>query len=664
MQTNAFRPVTAPDPAPIVDTGRSPHAKLRGVDLRAVRWEPGFWAGQFARCRDATLPHLLKRAADPETGHAFTNLRIAAGLEQGEFAGTHWQDEWIYKWIEAACYVYTQTRDERLVEQMDEIIDVIAKAQAPDGYIATQTQVRGWPRFQDVRHHELYTMGHMITAACAHRRITGKANFLDVAIKCADYLYRTFITRDPALVHFCFNPSQIMALVELYRTTGERRYLDLANVYIDNRGSAPAPEFAVHPAGSDQTQDRVPLREEQHVVGHMVLSTYLWCGATDAYMETGDCTLLEAVDRLWHDLVERKLYVHGGVCPIHRGLSIRNDMVWEAADAEYVLPNSTAYNETCAQIGNLMWNWRLLAASANPAHADVIELSIYNSILSGIGLDGTSWFYTNVLRWYGADHPLLRNDAHGRFQPGRNHVCCPSNLVRTVAGFHGYLYGLSDEGLWVHQYAANTLDCELLDGSRLRLLQETRYPWDGSVRITIEQAPEHAFAVKLRLPGWAAGAEVKVNGAASGEDVRPGTYLTLSRSWRPGDVIELDLPMRVRLVEGHPRIEATRNQVAVMRGPLVYCLEWADLPPGVSVFDVQMPLDVQLIPRYDASLLGGITVLEGDAVRVRVGDWDGTLYRDATTAEPEPVRVRLVPYHVWCNRGEGEMSVWLPLIRR
>lgn len=334
----------------VIDTRESPFCRIRSVDLSAVRWHAGFWGDRFRQCREVTLSVLYELMADPQRGHALTNLQIAAGMEQGDFAGTHWQDEWVYKWLEAASYIYGVTGEARLDRQMDDIIAVIARAQQPDGYIATQITVRGWPRFQNPSHHELYVMGHLLTAACAHVRATGKETLLAVARKVADYLYRTFMPCPPELAHIQNNPSQIMGLVELYRTTRDRRYLDLAAAFVDMHGS--------RPGGTDLRQDRVPLRQETQVVGHMVFATYLYAGAADVYLETGDRSLLEALERLWRDLTEHKLYVTGGVCALHRGFSIRNgramDDVHEAAGAPYELPNSTAYNETCAQIGSFL----------------------------------------------------------------------------------------------------------------------------------------------------------------------------------------------------------------------------------------------------------------------------------------------------------------------
>jgi DUF1680 family protein len=559
---------------------------------------------------------------------------------------------------------------------MDEIIAVIATAQRADGYLATQTIVKGWKPLQQIIHHELYVMGHLITAACVHYKVTGKGHFLHVARKTADYLYNTFISRDPSLAHFCFNPSQIMALAELYRITGERRYLEIAVVFIEMRGSMPAVHDDAYlielghgdsmTGGTDLTQDRVPLKEETSVVGHTVLATYLYCGAADVYIENGDAELLEALQRLWRHMTETKLYVTGGAAAIHNGLSIRDgkyyDIFWEGVGDDYELPNSTAYNETCAQIGNMMWNYRMLQISGDARHAEIMENTLYNGIISGIALVGNSWFYTNPLRWYGSSHRLLFSDSSERFQPGYDHVCCPSNLLRTIAGLHHLMYGISEEGIWVHMYGGSTFDGKLQDGSRLRMSQQTNYPWEGHVRFTIEESPGSSLSVKLRIPEWAIGAKLSVNGTPIEAAQKPNTYAVIERIWQQGDVIELELPMDVKKIVGHPKIETTRNQVTLKRGPIVYCLESVDLPDDVSVSEVYIPRKAEFDVKHEADFLRGITVLEGYASIVREGDWSHTMYKELSNQEPEQLKIRMIPYFAWNNRGIQEMSVWLPLI--
>ncbi|MDP6775867.1 MAG: glycoside hydrolase family 127 protein, partial [Candidatus Latescibacteria bacterium] len=593
-------------------------------------------------------------ASDPDKGHVLANLRIAAGLEEGEFVGTHWQDAWLYKWLEAASAVHGVTPDPALDRLMDEAVELIGRAQQPDGYIATQTIVRGWDRFQMPQHHELYTMGHLITAACIHHRITGKTSFLEVARRVADHACGIFEGKSPQMAHFPSNPSIIMGAVELYRTTRDHRYLDLANNIIDMRG-------AFDGGQGDDIQDRVPLREEQSVVGHAVRYTYLYAGAADVVLETGDPALLDALERLWRDLTETKMYITGGCCALHHGLSAREgrrgDFVHEAAGAPYELPSATAYNETCAQVGVFLWGWRMLALTGDARYADVMEREMYNGFLPGIGLAGTDFFYTNPLRWHGHDQILLSSDTLQRHQPGgESRICCPTNVLRSIAEMHGYFYGLSDAGLWVHQYGGS-----VFDAGEIRLEQDTCYPWDGAIRLRVDRAPDRGLTIRLRIPEWAQGASAELNGRPVDAEVQPGSYLAIDRPWAEGDEILLDLPMGVRMMEAHPRSEELRNQVAIMRGPLVYCLESIDLPDGVKVEEVVVPRDADLTPRHDPDLLGGVTALEGQARRRRAGDWSGQLYREAAPLEPETIRIKLIPYYAWNNRGVPEMTVWLPV---
>ncbi len=641
------------------DTSASPHCTVRSVDMGSVRWTDGLWADRFEQTTAVTLPYLWEMLADPEQGHALSNLRIAAGLEEGEFAGTHWQDEWVYKWLQAAAAIWEVTRDPDLDARMDEVIAIIGMAQEDDGYIASQITVRGWERFTELIHHELYVMGHLITAACRHYRVTGKTNFLEIARRVGDFVHADFMQVKPEHAHVPLNPSIIMGLVDLYRTTGEGRYLDAANAFIDRRGTVPG-------GMGDQNQDRVPLREETRVVGHAVFYTYLFAGAADAYLEGGDPTLLESLNRLWDDLTSKRMYLSGGTCGLHLGKSFRDDPVIEAAGPDYFLPNDTAYNETCGQVGSFMWNWRMLQITGEARFADLMEITLYNSILSGISLDGDLWNYANPLRSYGKPHDELplrkpRNRRHLPGQPPqRADICCPSNLLRTFAELHGYLYGISEDAFWVHHYGASRFEGEIAGGA-LKLEQQTGYPWDGDVVLRIDEAPEQTFALALRVPGWAEGAMLTVNGEDAGVDLAPGSYARVERTWSAGDEVRLTLPMPVRMMEGHPRIDATQGRVAFMRGPLLYCIEWPDLPEGVAVPDVRIPSDIQLAARHDPDLLGGVTVLEGEALRVDAEQWSGVAFRPMGSSELVPQSIRLIPAYSWANRGMGEMSAWLPL---
>ena len=650
----------------IINNGQSPHSMLRSVDLSDVRWTDGFWKQKFDLVRNVTIPKMWEYYNGNGNSH-WTNFRIAAGLEEGEWSGTNWHDGDLYKWLEAVAHVYMVTRDSTLDQQMDEAIKVIGKVQEPDGYIFTRASLEKRDRFQQIHDHELYNMGHLMTAACIHHRATGKTNFLEIAKKTGDCLYETFKDRKPELAHFGFNPSNIMGLVELYRTTGDRKYLDLANTFIDMRGSRPGPFRSTALGGTDQTQDRVPFRKENEAVGHAVCGTYLYCGAADAFMETGDKTLLETLNRLWSDVTRRKMYIHGGVGPFTHGLSFRHDHVGEAFGSPYFLPNRKCYCETCSNIGNAMWNWRMLNITGEARYADIMERVFYNSGISGLALDGDHFLYSNVLRRLGPKVPLLRSDTPERWKHRRGY-CCPPQLARTIAKMHGLAYSTSHDALWVHLYGGNVLDTQLADGRKLKLLQKTEYPWDGDVRVRIEELDAgKPFSINLRVPAWASDVSIRVNGKPTGLEVIAGRYATLRRPWAAGDIVELTLPMKVRLLRANPLVEELRGQVAVMRGPVVYCLESMDLPNGVDVMDVLVPGDADFKPRFDKDLLGGVVALEGEAVCFENGSWpDGpydseTLYQEVDRPTTQSIALRLIPYHAWLNRGPSTMSVWMPV---
>jgi DUF1680 family protein len=638
----------------LVDTSQSPHARLKGVDLTDVTWTAGFWRDRVKLVQEVTIPHLHDVMQQEEVGKSIHNLKIAAGLKEGEYKGNDWQDAWLYKWIEMAVVTYAVTGERKLDEQMDELIDLIAKAQEPDGYIATQNTVRKRPRFQDPHHHEWYTMGHLLTAAVLHHRLTGKENFLNVAIRVGDFGHDMFKNHNPRMAHFPINPSIIMGAVELYRVTRDPKHLELANMVIDIRGK--------YKGGTDCWQDRVALRHEHEVVGHAVWYTYLYAGAADAYMETGDERLLKALDRLWHNLVEKKMYVHGGVCPLYRGFAFRDgnvwgaDMVWEAAGADYQFPNAYGYNETCGQVGNFMWNYRMLLITGEARFADVMEREMFNGFLGSMGQDGKGFFYVNPLRWHAHEQIPMHNSSQKRGIPGTPNIgtCCPTNYSRSLVELQGMLYTKSEDAFWVHHYGANTYD----DGT-VAVEQKTRYPWSGRVEIKIRRLPVR-HALKVRIPGWAKGARVAINGQPA-PDVQAGVYLTLKRPWKKGDTVVLELPVEPRLVVGHPKIEETRGQVAVKRGPVVYALEEVDLPDGVAIEDVIIPADIKLRAVEKPDLLGGVAILEGTAKALKQPAWENRLYQDLSKPRMEPFTLKLIPYYTWANRGPCKMTVWMPV---
>ncbi|MCX6327736.1 MAG: glycoside hydrolase family 127 protein [Bacteroidia bacterium] len=650
----------------LLETKKSPYIKLRNVNIEDVKWNSGFWGDRMGQCEKTMIPYMKEIYMD----RALKNFKIAAGIEQGEFWGSWWHDGDFYKWMEALVMSYADTRDKETGRQLDELISILARAQDKDGYIHTAIQIghgimisgftneqkfNGKKRWASLQDHEVYNLGHLFTLAAIHYRVTGKTNLLNVAIKAADNLYAVFKTPTPELASLIFNPPQIMGLIELYRSTGNKNYLQLAKTFIDMKGTGNWKGM--------ESQDNIPVHEVTEAVGHAVTGTYLYCGIADVYAETGDTILLNVLQRLWEDVTFKKMYITGAVGSYHK-LTIGKENVHEAFGVAYDLPNATAYCETCANIGNAMWNWRLLGITGDSKYTDIMEQVFYNSMLSTIGLEGKSYFYTNVLRWYGKDHVLLSQDAYQRWNLPRGGICCPPNTVRTIAEMSNYVYSLSDKGVWVNLYGNNTLKTLLSDGTPVQFIQETNYPWDGAVKITCEQSAKKEFSVMLRIPGWAEDVTLKVNGTAVSRQPSSGSYFELSRKWVKGDVLELNISMPVQLIEANPLVKENTNKIAVKRGPLVYCLESQDIEENVSLKDIIIPGDIDFKPMYKKDLLGGVTVLQGKAWKnVAETNWSSALYKIMKVPKPKEVNIQLIPYYAWNNRGVGEMAVWLPAAR-
>jgi hypothetical protein len=665
---------------------RSPFAQFRPVTMDEAAWTSGFWADRFERCRMITLPAVEAGLLNPENSEQLLVLLIAAGDKPGprKGKGTNWTDGDCYKWIEALARHWAVTGDRALAKRMDYWIDVIARAQSADGYLSTNFWDNPAGRLQVPYNHEMYNMGHLLTAASIHYRETGQTSFLAVARRMADFLYLQFQPRPPRLVHFPWNPSVYMGLIDLYRVTGERKYLELAGILIDNRGASPGGGTHEN-GGTDQTQDRVPLRVETQAVGHAVCATYLYCGTTDLYLETGEAELLASLQRVWHNMTSRRMYISGGVGGKGAGESTRGDQVHEAFQGDYELPND-CYCETCANIGNAMWNWRLLQATGEARFADVMEQVLYNAGLSGVSVAQDRFFYCNPMEWRAGATP-----SHGHLTATRWEICdcycCPPQIARSLSCLQTWAYGVSDDAIWVHLYGGSKLSVQLPSGA-VRLSQVTDYPWDGHVRITIDECPAVAFTLRLRVPGWCEGATMSVNGRRLDGLQPSGAYVAVQRTWQAGDMVELSLPMPVRLMESHPAVAANRNRVAVMRGPLLYCVEAPLAADGERIWrdGIYFPEHTTVTPRFKKDFLGGLTVLRLEAL-TEIGkeqfvndvgsksapaadsrSWDGVLYRPlAARPLPQPVtgtvQLDLIPYYAWANRGEAFMQVWTPLAR-
>jgi DUF1680 family protein len=650
----------------LTDTSASPLVRMRSVALGDVRWTCGFWADRFAVCRQAALPHLWRILSGTEHSQFYHNFLIAAGRETGRHRGASFNDGEVYKWLEAAAAVYAVTRDKELDHLMEEVIGTIGQAQRADGYLHTPVLIRvrngdtGAGPFQDPLAFEAYNFGHLLTGACVHHRATGKDNLLDIARKAADFLDATFKHPTPQLARCAICPSHYMGMVELYRTTREPRYLELARKFLEVRD--------LIPDGSDDNQDRLPFRRQTRAAGHAVRANYLYAGVADLYAETGDPSLLPSLLSVWENVVTTKLYLTGGCGALYDGASpdgVKEQKqiarVHQAYGREYQLPSSTAHNETCAAVANVLWNWRMLQITGEARFADVLETTLYNALLAGISLDGKSFFYTNTLRQLDR-MPVDLRWSRTR-QPYISSFCCPPNVARTIAELSNHVYGWSDQAVWVNLYGGSVLDTRLADGARLKLTQETDYPWDGRVTITLDAVPSEPVAIKLRIPAWSRGATLSINGTPWQMELKAGSYQEVRRAWSVGDLIALNLPMPVQILQAHPLVEEARNQVAVKRGPLVYCLESPDLPEGVAVLDVLIPAAIKLKPRRDDQRLGGIAVLEGEAETVGEVPWNKQLYRELDIKALRTLTLRLIPYYAWSNRGPSEMTVWLPLRR-
>ena len=661
----------------LVDTSDSPHASHYMVDLDDVHWTGGFWGERFDVLETTMIPYMWELFQDDYKSHAWSNYLIAAGEGmgrhgEGRFRGPSFNDGDFLKWFEGVASVYAATKDPELDRLMDRIIEVVGKAQRDDGYLQTKTiipQRQGIEEahaFADRNHFETYNMGHLITAGVIHKRATGKDSMLKLAIKAADYILGISETDPVGLASNAICPSHYMGVMELYRETRDEKYRDLGLKMIDLRAIVPKE------IGGDDNQDRIPFREQTEAVGHAVRANYLYAGAADVFAEVGDPTLRAPLDLLAENVATKKLYITGMTGAIYDGASPYGSYQYnevtrthQAYGYNYQLPNITAYNETCATIGYNLWNWRMFTITDDSRYTDRFERTLYNGVLAGISLAGTEYFYANPLRKV-EDFPVDLRWKLTRQPNIKQSFCCPPNVIRTLAQVQNYVYSLSEDTLSVHLYASNELDTAWDNGERIRLRQETHYPWDGTISLTIEEAPRHPIDLKLRIPGWSKAAtnRLRVNGKESSTPLEPGTYATVKRAFQKGDVVELKIGFEVALYEANPMVEEARNQVSVQYGPLVYCLESNDLPEGVHIDEVALTADSLKgwkIGKRDI-VNTTVTTVTLPAVVYPEENWDQqTLYREVTPSAPRPIELEFVPYYAWGNRGDTEMTVWLPL---
>lgn len=667
------------------DLPQSPNALMKEIKWSDITWTDGFWADKIDLCNREIIPAVEKGFMTPENSEHLVNLKIAAGMAEGEFKSLDWSDGDNYKWIESMALIYAINRDPKLDSLMDYWINVIAKAQEQDGYISTNMQLKKIKKYEPAgskkphkgAYHEMYNMGHLLTAATVHFRATGKRNFLDIAIKVADHLERTFKPGAPELQMMMGNLPNIMGLVDMYKVTGDKRYLVAAQIPVDIRGHMPDT--------NDFTQDFVPFREEDQAVGHSVFATYLYSGVADIYAETGEKALLDALDRIWRNATGRRTYITGGCAAFHSGISARGSRVGEAFGPDYYLPNRTAYNETCANIGSAMWNFRMAMITGDAKYTDMVETVMYNSMLSAVGTDGQGFFYANPLECNFNKEGHNWHHTEQRWGSVHPCYCCPPQVSRAIAGIGRWAYGVADGKVWIHQFGNNNVETSMPCGSVVSLKQESEYPWNGEVKITVEEMPESESSVLVRIPGWVEDASLRINKEPYSGSITPGTYLELKRQWKQGDVIELNLPMPVRIMKANPLVEDCRSKLAVMRGPVVYCAEFPVDKNGKEIWEkgVFLPENAEFSTEKWDDQLGGVVVLKGKALTSEERNtylknnkieqtgadtlWAGTLYKKVNPGQfPGPSRasvdLTLVPYFAWENRGPAYMMVWIPAL--
>ncbi|WNH11459.1 glycoside hydrolase family 127 protein [Thalassobellus suaedae] len=646
----------------LVANGNSPHTKLQSINLQDVKWTSGFWKEQFDVETQNTLPYMWDLYHNDSISHAYANFEIAAGLMKGKHAGPSFHDGDFYKILEGMASAYAITKNPELDIQMDEAIAMFSKVQRADGYINTPVLIEerwgtlGPEELKKQLGFEKYNMGHLMTSACVHYRVTGKTNFLDVAKGVAEFLYDFYKKASPELARNAICPSHYMGIIEMYRTVKDPRYLELANNLIDIRGTTND--------GTDDNQDRIPFRDQTNAMGHAVRANYLYAGIADLYAETGEDKLLENLKSIWDDVVYRKMYITGGCGALYDGVSpdgtsydpTEVQKIHQAYGRPFQLPNATAHTETCANIGNVLWNWRMLQLTGDAKYTDVMELALYNSVLSGVSLDGTAFCYNNPLN---VSDKLPFKQRWGSEREGYIawSNCCAPNVTRTLAQVNNYAYNISKDGLYVNLYGSNHLVTKSLEGDKIELEQITNYPWNGKIVLKVLKAPKKDFSIFLRIPGWSKESTITVNSKMLDLEIVSGSYTRITKKWKKGDVIELNIPMPVELMQGNPLVEEIKNQVAVKRGPIVYCLESDDISKKAEINNIVLDINSEFTTNKINIANREVLAIKGSAF-VEKGNWDKVLYKPISK-DKETIDINLVPYYSWGNRSKGEMTVWM-----
>jgi DUF1680 family protein len=639
--------------------------------VQKVSIQDHFWSDYIQLVRDVVVPYqwevLNDRIADAEPSHAIRNFKIAAGLEQGSFYGMVFQDSDVAKWLEAVAYLLEMAPDPELEKAADEVVALIARAQQPDGYVNTyftiKEQGQRWTNLSEC--HELYCAGHLIEAAVAYSKATGKSAILDVACRFADHIDDVFGSEPGKLQGYDGHQEIELALMKLYRATGRTNYLELSRFFLDQRGAKPDfyeqewekrgktvhfPHLSmVHDL--EYSQAHQPVRDQEQAVGHAVRVVYMCAAMADVAAETGDEGMLAACKRLWGSIVSRRMYLTGGIGSMAQGESFTQD---------YDLPNDTIYAETCASIGLIFFARRMLEMEPNSEYANVLERALYNTVVSGMSRDGKHFFYVNPLEVY---PPILgKNKNYEHVQPRRQGwfgcACCPPNIARLLASLGQYVYTVQDDAIYAHLYIGGEADF-LINETAIKLEQQSNYAWEGQVRFAVSVSQKAEFTLAVRIPDWSTDAKLVINGVDYSPDESDfvNGYLRIKREWQTGDTLDIQFAMPVLRMKGHPLIRQTAGKVALQRGPFVYCLEEAD--NGAQLYHLSLPSASEPQTVFDANLLGGMQVILVEGTRYDSADWEDELYRQDTSEAAEKTDLKFIPYFAWANREPGEMAVWI-----
>lgn len=616
------------------------------VPFTSVKVSDSFWGQRLKASREVTIPLAFSKCE--ETGR-YRNFELAAHpSDTTKVTGYSFDDTDVYKTIEGASYSLQTYPDKQLAHYMDSVLDIVAAAQEPDGYLYTARTMnpkhphewagsKRWEKVEELSH-EFYNLGHMVEGAIAHYQATGSRKFLDIAIRYADCVCREIGDGEGQVVRVPGHQIAEMALAKLYLVTGDQKYLDQAKFFLDKRGYTSRKD--------EYSQAHKPVIEQDEAVGHAVRAAYMYAGMADVAALTGDTSYVQAIDRIWDNIVSKKLYITGGIGATNQG---------EAFGKNYELPNMSAYCETCAAIGNVYVNYRLFLLHGDAKYYDVLERTLYNGLISGVSLDGGGFFYPN---------PLESMGQHQR-QPWFGCACCPSNICRFIPSLPGYVYAVKDNQVYVNLFMGNEAELKV-GGKKVILHQETRYPWDGHVTLTVDKNAAGTFAMKIRIPGWVRnqvvpsdlytysdgkrpGYSVKVNGEVVTSALEQG-YFTIERKWKKGDRVELQLDMEVRTVKANGKVEADRGRMAVERGPIVYCAEWPDNSFNVLSLLMNQHPQFEVVERPD--LLYGLNQIKTLVQTLEYDEQGRLVVKDQ--------ELTLIPYYAWAHRGPGNMAVWLP----